>query len=198
MTAPRRLSRRPDAPLETTRRDFSTDALEASSEQGILYQHPAALRLASGVINTLEDEMSSKLSRRSPVTTAATLPALAPALASASVPIASSADDQLTALAGEVFKLYNVELDDACDVLAVAEASGDGLAAAEARQGAIWDRIHNTLDAMKVIPAQSIRGLAAKARVADLLLRTNGKVHSLGEESWMVIDDLLALEGVQS
>jgi hypothetical protein len=43
------------------------------------------LRLASAVINTLEDEMSSELSRRSLVTTAAALPALAmPAAAVAS------------------------------------------------------------------------------------------------------------------
>jgi hypothetical protein len=40
----------------------------------------------------------------------------------------------------------------------------------------MWSAIH----AMEKIRAQSVCGLAAKARVADLILRTNGKAHSNG------------------
>jgi hypothetical protein len=61
----------PRRAVEATRRDFSTDAAG-----GIGVSKVFALR-ASGVINTLEDDMSSKLSRRSLVTAAAALPALA-------------------------------------------------------------------------------------------------------------------------
>jgi hypothetical protein len=139
----------------------------------------------------------SSISRRSLVTTAATLPALA---VSALPAVASPADDRLVALASEVFKIYNVELDHAIDMLEAAEIGGDrhDLAAAEAVEIEVHDRLSNALDAVQEIRAQSVRGLAAKARVADLMCRDNGKVHSTGlgrRDAWMVVDDILAMTG---
>jgi hypothetical protein len=65
------------------------------------------------------------------------------------------------------------------------------------RIDALGDRIVNTLDAIKNTRAQSLRGLVAKARVADREYRDDGGVHSYGpHDAWMLVDDLLALGGV--
>jgi hypothetical protein len=47
---------------------------------------------------------------------------------------------------------------------------------------------------MKELQAQSLKGQASKARVADLLMRENGVPHSEGRTVWMVVDDLLAID----
>jgi hypothetical protein len=121
----------------------------------------------------------SKLSRRSLVTTVAALPALAvPAVPAGAYP----ADDKLVELAAEAFKLWD-QLNAVLD---------------EAAESAIHDRFSNVLDVIKTLRAQSFRGLVAKARVADLMHRTDGEVNSEGpHDAWMVVDDLLAM-GVQS
>jgi hypothetical protein len=97
----------------------------------------------------MENAMS-KLSRRSLVTTAAALPALAVPAVSA---IASPADDQLVALAGEAIKLNNE-----FELAHVTGAAWDAIVA-------IGDQLVNTLNAVKRIRAQSLRGLVAKARL---------------------------------
>jgi hypothetical protein len=138
----------------------------------------------------------SKLSRRSVVTSAAALPAFAvPAVAYT----ATSADDRLVALAAEVHKVHD-ELYEAIVVTDTAQGTADDAAyvAAQAAQEAVSDRMHGVIDAMEEIRAQSIRGLAAKARVADLLLREDGEVHSISRSVWTIVDDLLAMEGAQS
>jgi hypothetical protein len=121
----------------------------------------------------------SKLSRRSIVT--------------------SAADDRLVALAAEVRKVY-VELGEAVAVTDAAQLLADNAAyvAARAAQDAVSARMYGVIDTMEEIRAQSIRGLAAKARVADLLMRQDGVSHSEGREVWMAIDDLLAMEGAAS
>jgi hypothetical protein len=133
----------------------------------------------------------SDLSRRSIVASAAALPALAvPAVAST-----SPNDDRLVALADEVQKIY-VDLGDAIAVTDAAQGTADDAAyiAAQAAQEAVSDRMHGVIDTMEDIRAQSIKGLAAKARVADLLMRQDGVSHSVGRSVWMAIDDLLAME----
>jgi hypothetical protein len=54
---------------------------------------------------------------------------------------------------------------------------------------AIGDRLLNTLDAMKGIRAKSLRGLVAKACVADLEYRVDGNVHSevLMTRGWLLM-----------
>jgi hypothetical protein len=116
----------------------------------------------------------SKLSRRSLVASAAALPALAlPAVAST----AATADDRLVALAAVVCELNNEH----CRAIEVTDAAQFGCEAdyraAQAAQEAVSDRVDDAIDAMDEIRAQSIRGLAAKARVADLLMR-DSEVHS--------------------
>jgi hypothetical protein len=131
----------------------------------------------------MENAMS-KLSRRSLVTTAAALPALAVPAVSA---IASPADDQLVALAGEAIKLNNE-----FELAHVTGAAWDAIVA-------IGDQLVNTLNAVKRIRAQSLRGLVAKARVADCEYRAHGDPHSEGpHDAWMVVDDLLAMGGARS
>jgi hypothetical protein len=94
----------------------------------------------------------SSISRRSLVTTAAALPALAvPAVASGiapSLPSAFPADDLLVALADEVFNLWNV-LGDACDVTDAAWFDGPDHVAAQAAQDAINDRIDDVVEISK-------------------------------------------------
>jgi predicted secreted protein len=142
----------------------------------------------------------SKLSRRSLVTSAAALPVAAavPALAlpAVAVDFESGADGRLVALAKEVFEAWNA-LGEACERTGAAyEASSADYHAAEAAQNAVSERLHAAVDAMRGICARSVCGLAAKARVADLLMRDeNGEPHSDGQTVWMVVDDLLAMEG---
>jgi hypothetical protein len=66
---------------------------------------------------------------------------------------------------------------------------------ASAAEGAANDEVSRIIDAMSGIPACSIRGLIAKARVADKTLRSaNGEPHSQADENvWSIIDDLLAM-----
>ena len=138
----------------------------------------------------------SKLSRRSIVASAAAaLSTLAlPAVAST----ATTADDKLVALAAVVCELNNK----LCRAIEVTDAAQFGCEAdyraAQAAQEAISDRVDDAIDAMDEIRAQSIRGLAAKARVADLLMRDSEVHSSIGRSVWMAIDDLLAMEGAQS
>jgi hypothetical protein len=96
----------------------------------------------------MENAMS-KLSRRSLVTTAAALPALAVPAVSA---IASPADDQLVALAGEAIKLNNE-----FELAHVTGAAWDAIVA-------IGDQLVNTLNAVKRIRAQSLRPCGEGAR----------------------------------
>jgi hypothetical protein len=146
----------------------------------------------------------SALSRRSIVASAAALPALAvPAVAMPAVAAGgSNADDRLVSLAKEVFEVWE-ELGEVCARTDAAQLLADdndavsvnNYAAAEAAQIAVSVRMHAAVDVMRQILPQSIRGLAAKARVADLLMRDdNGEPHSEGWENWMVVDDLLAME----
>jgi hypothetical protein len=73
-----------------------------------------------------------------------------------------------------------------------------GHTAAEAAQQAVADKIRGFLDAMHAIRARSIRGLIAKARVADKTLREDGEPHSVADERvWCIVEDLLAM-AVQS
>jgi hypothetical protein len=99
---------------------------------------------------------------------------------SRSRPVAAAAkdEDKLVALADKIQKAWS-------DLNSAAEGS--------AASAALWRRINVALDAMDEIRARSLRGLAAKARVADLLLRKNGEAHSEGPHAWSVIDDLLAI-----
>lgn len=139
----------------------------------------------------------SKLSRRSIVASAATLPALAlPAVASTT---ATTADDKLVALAAEVCELNN-KLCRAIEVTDAAQLGGceADYRAAQAAQEAVSDRVDDAIDAMDEIRARSIRGLAAKARVADLLMRDSEVHSSIGRSVWMAIDDLLAMDGAHS
>jgi hypothetical protein len=83
--------------------------------------------------------------------------------------------------------------------VADAAAGGPDFVAADAAQSAASDRLYSLADAVKEIRAQSVRGFTSKARVADLIFRNNGKAHSTGRhDAWMVVDDLLAMGGVQS
>jgi hypothetical protein len=109
------------------------------------------------------------------------------------------ADDKLVALAAEVCELNN-ELCRAIEVTDTAQLGGceSDYRAAQAAQATISDRIDDAIDAMDEIRARSIRGLAAKARVADLLMRDSEVHSSIGRSVWMAIDDLLAMEGAQS
>jgi hypothetical protein len=93
---------------------------------------------------------------------------------------AAAAQDErkLVALADEIRKAWNDVGNEADD---------------SAASRALWGKINEATDAMDEIRACSIRGLAAKARVADLFLRVNGEPHSEGPSVWSVIDDLLAI-----
>jgi hypothetical protein len=79
-----------------------------------------------------------------------------------------------------------------------AAMGGPDAAEAEAAQDAVSARMDAAVYAMREIRAQSLRGVIAKARVADLLLRQDGEVHSTGPVVWMVVDDLLAMGEVRS
>jgi hypothetical protein len=138
--------------------------------------------------------MTTTTSRRAILAGAATIPIAAAVTAPA---LAIDDDDELVELAGEWFKIWNDELDGVLRVLEAAEKAGDGpdLVAAQAAEVAIHDRMSDLLGTIEQIQARSVRGLLAKARVADLMHRTNGKVHSDGPyDAWMVVDDFLALD----
>jgi hypothetical protein len=72
-----------------------------------------------------------------------------------------------------------------------AASKGPDRDAAEAACRAVHDQMWNAIDTMTEIRAQSVRGLTAKARVADLIFRTDGVAHGEGPQAWMVVDDLL-------
>jgi hypothetical protein len=109
------------------------------------------------------------------------------ALVMPAVPAISPVDDQLVQLAREAIKLSNE--------FELAHVTGDTWNAIDA----IGDQLVNTLDAIKNTRATSLRGLVAKARVADLEYRADGNVHSDGpHDAWMVVDDLLAMGGSRS
>jgi hypothetical protein len=114
----------------------------------------------------------SNLSRRSLVTSAAALPALAiPAVAAAAVPNTTFAQlaDQICAK-WDRFDTFDRDIEESdCQLL-----------------DALDERLWST-------PSASISDLAAKARVLDKRLRINGKPHSVNERQWDLVDDLLAL-----
>jgi hypothetical protein len=124
-----------------------------------------------------------------------------------------SADQEVLRLAAEVKTAWE-QLGEACDALAEAEApitawvrdnpppehaNGaertaqvtalkarcPGLAEAEAGATAAGDRLHDAISALCAIPARSLRGLAAKARVARL--------DDYDRVAWSIVDDLLAM-----
>jgi hypothetical protein len=121
----------------------------------------------------------SKLSRRSVVASAAALPALTlPAVANALPPTA----DKVVEIAAKMLVEYD-------------HIGGHG----RDIEPSEWE-LYDSLDAeLWEIPATSINDLAAKARVLDQRLRTNGEggAHSDDDRVWDLIDELLAM-GVQS
>ena len=118
------------------------------------------------------------LSRRTLVTSAAALPALAVPAVAVALPV--EPDQALSRLADQI----------------CAEHDRIGTLGRDIDPS---DReLYNSLDAeLWETPATSINDLAAKARVLDQNLRTDGIAHSENDKVWDLIDELLAM-AVQS
>ena len=115
----------------------------------------------------------SALSRRSLVTSAAALPALAvPAVAVA----AGLPNTTLAQLADQICVEY--------DRLGTLGRDIEDLD---------WQLFVELDKQLWSTPSASIDDLAAKARVLDKRLRINGEPHSISENQWDLVDDLLAL-----
>jgi hypothetical protein len=129
----------------------------------------------------------SNLSRRSIVASAAALPTLALPAAIPALAYAYADDSKLVALAAEVYDLWK-KLGEAIDQ--------NGGNAPEDIESATWDRVGEIEEEMFNIPARSVSGVVAKARVVHRLLRDNGQIHSKikRQHAWSIIDDLLAME----
>jgi hypothetical protein len=127
-------------------------------------------------------------------------------------------DDQLVVLAdkvdaewdklGEACKLYNVaegklwdwkRLNPLATESEIREFQAQcGYDYAYGLQCAASDEMHDAPDTAYTMPARSLRGMIAKARAADRILRQDSDVHSVrGTEEdwfWSLVTDLLALE----
>ena len=115
----------------------------------------------------------SNLSRRSLVTTAAALPALAvPAVAVAAIEPTHTLARLADQMCAEYDRLGTLGRD------------------IEASDWELYDLLDNEL---WETPATSINDLAIKARVLDQRCRINGEGHSTGDGVWNLIDELLAM-----